>query len=287
MKIVMFLYEDIIRVGALKENHIVFLNDYQGNDSMSYFLQAGQTALDQLRHKISYHKTQLELKHCKLLAPIKNPKKFLAAGLNYAAHIAEVEFKKPQYPNLFNKQSSCIIGHQDHIHLPTVSNKLDYEGELGFIIGKHCRHVPYEKAHEVIAGFTIANDVSVRDWQMHSPTWTVGKSFDTHGPIGPYIVTADEIGDPHQLNIRTMVNGEERQNFNTSQMLFNCYELIAYLSTAMTLEPGDLILTGTGAGVGVKMTPRGYLKAGDTVSIEIEKIGLLENTVIEEAKYIQ
>jgi 2-keto-4-pentenoate hydratase/2-oxohepta-3-ene-1,7-dioic acid hydratase in catechol pathway len=142
--------------------------------------------------------------------------------------------------------------------------------------------VPLEKAYEVIAGYTIANDVSIRDWQFRSPTFTVGKSFDTCGPLGPWLVTKDEIPDPHNLNLLTWVDDELRQDSNTKHMLFNCYEMIAYLSQAMTLEPGDVISTGTPSGVGVKMEPRGYLKPGQTVTVEIEGIGRLTNPVIEE-----
>ena len=150
------------------------------------------------------------------------------------------------------------------------------------VIGRRCRHVSVENAAEVIAGYTICNDVTVRDWQQRSPTWTIGKSFDTHGPLGPWIVTGDEIGDPHNLSIKTWVDDELRQNANTGEMLFNCYETIAYLTQAMTLEPGDVITTGTPSGVGVKMQPRGYLRPGQTVRIEIEGIGALCNPVIAE-----
>ncbi|MEE9551653.1 MAG: fumarylacetoacetate hydrolase family protein, partial [Gammaproteobacteria bacterium] len=168
------------------------------------------------------------------------------------------------------------------IHRPRVSEKLDYEGELGIVIGKRCRHVTQGQAIDIIAGYTIVNDVSVRDWQMRSHTWTLGKSFDTHGPIGPWIVTADEIDDPHNLAIKTWVNEDLRQSSNTKHLIFNCYYLIEYLSTVMTLEPGDIISTGTSSGVGVMMKPHCYMKPGDCVRIEIEKIGMLENPVIEE-----
>ena len=175
-----------------------------------------------------------------------------------------------------------MIGPGEAIHRPRVSKKLDYECELAVVIGKRCRHIPKDRAHEVIAGYTIANDVSVRDWQFRSPTWTLGKSFDTHGPLGPWIVTADEIGDPQNLDLKTWIDGDLRQSSNTSHMIFSCYEMIEYLSTVMTLEPGDVIATGTPAGVGVKMEPRGYMKPGQTVKIEIENIGILSNPVIEE-----
>ena len=168
--------------------------------------------------------------------------------------------------------------------MPRVSSLLDYEAELAIVIGKRCRHVPVENAHEVIAGYTIANDVSVRDWQLRTPTMTIGKSFDTHGPLGPWIVTADELGDPHDLGIRTFVNDELRQDSNTGEMIFNCYEQVAHLSEAFTLEPGDVIATGTPAGIGAvrQPFPDGLLKVGDVVRIEIDGIGELQNTVIEE-----
>jgi 2-keto-4-pentenoate hydratase/2-oxohepta-3-ene-1,7-dioic acid hydratase in catechol pathway len=203
-------------------------------------------------------------------------------GLNYADHIAETGLEKPQYPTFFNKQGTCVIGPGQPIHRPRISEKLDYEGELGFVIGRRCRHVTREQAKEVIAGYLICNDVTVRDWQARSETWTLGKSFDTHGPIGPWIVTPDEIGDPHNLDIKTWVNTEQRQSSNTRHLIFDCYYLVEYLSTVMTLEPGDIVATGTSSGVGVKMKPRGYMKPGDIVRVEIEKIGVLENPVIEE-----
>ncbi|MGZ4995524.1 MAG: fumarylacetoacetate hydrolase family protein, partial [Methylobacter sp.] len=224
----------------------------------------------------------IALDQVKLHAPVPRPGKYLGISLNYNDHIEETGLDKPDYPSFFTKQGTCVIGYGDAIQRPKVSDKLDYEGELAFVIGKRCRHVPVDKAEQVIAGFTVANDVSVRDWQFRSPTFTLGKSFDTHGPLGPWIVTADEIGDPHNLNLKTWIDDELRQNSNTRQMIFNCYEMIAYLSQAMTLEPGDVISTGTPGGVGVKMKPRGYMLPGQTARIEIEGIGTLVNPVIEE-----
>ena len=246
------------------------------------FLSAGEAALIAMQQLIDSGKHRIALNDVKLNAPVPRPGKYLAISLNYADHIAETGRDKPEYPSFFTKQSTCVIGHGDAIHRPKVSDKLDYEGELAFVIGKRCRHVPVDKAHQVIAGFTIANDVSVRDWQLRSPTLMIGKSFDTCGPLGPWMVTSDEIGDPHNLDIKTWMDDELRQNSNTRHMIFNCYEMVAYLSQAMTLEPGDVITTGTPSGVGVKMQPRGYLKPGQTVSVEIEGIGTLSNPVIEE-----
>ena len=155
----------------------------------------------------------------------------------------------------FNKQVTCVVGPDDDVHMPRVSNLLDYEGELAVVIGTRCRHVPADRAHEVIAGYTIANDVSVRDWQVRTPTMTMGKSFDTHGPLGPWIVTPDELGDPHDLAIRTYVNDELRQDGNTREMIYDCYQQVAHLSEAFTLEPGDVIATGTPAGIGAVRQP--------------------------------
>ena len=182
----------------------------------------------------------------------------------------------------FNKQVTCITGPHDPIQIPRVSSDVDFEGELGFVIGRRCRQVPAERAHEVIAGFLVVNDVTVRDWQYRSPTWTLGKSFDTHGPTGPWITTPDEVGDPQDLRIRTLLNGETMQDASTAEMIFGCAEQIATLSTACTLEPGDLVSTGTPAGVGVARTPPVFLRAGDTVRIEIDGVGTIENPVVDE-----
>jgi 2-keto-4-pentenoate hydratase/2-oxohepta-3-ene-1,7-dioic acid hydratase in catechol pathway len=219
----------------------------------------------------------------RLLAPTR-PRKFLAIGLNYADHIAESGMQAPEFPIFFNKQATCVVGPDEDVHMPRVSSLLDYEGELAIVIGERCRHVTVEQGPEVIAGYTITNDLSVRDWQLRTPTMTMGKSFDTHGPLGPWIVTADELGDPHALGIRTFVNGEQRQDGNTSEMVFNCFEQVEHLSQAFTLEPGDVIATGTPAGVGAvrQPFPEGLLRVGDVVRIEIDGIGALENTVIEE-----
>jgi 2-keto-4-pentenoate hydratase/2-oxohepta-3-ene-1,7-dioic acid hydratase in catechol pathway len=219
----------------------------------------------------------------RLLPPVQ-PRKFLAIGLNYADHIAESGMQAPEFPIFFNKQVTCVVGPDDGVHMPRVSNLLDYEGELAIVIGERCRHVPVERAHEVIAGYTITNDVSVRDWQLRTPTMTMGKSFDTHGPLGPWLVTTDEIRDPHNLQIRTFVNDELRQDGNTREMVFNCFEQVAHLSEAFTLEPDDVIATGTPAGIGAvrQPFPEGLLKVGDVVRVEIEGIGELTNPIVEE-----
>ena len=283
MKLVTFTHNQLTRVGAVVDDKVF---DCLGNNdiptNMIAFLNAGEVALSAMQQLIDRGAPSLALAKVKLEAPIPRPGKFLGIGLNYADHIEETGRDKPEYPTFFTKLSTCVIGIGDAIHKPKVSDKLDYEGELAFVIGQRCRHVLVENAHSVIAGYMIANDVTVRDWQARSPTWTLGKSFDTCGPLGPWLVTADEIANPHQLSLQTWVDDELRQSANTAEMMFNCYEMVAYLSQAMTLEPGDVITTGTPAGVGVKMQPRGYLKAGQTVRIEIEGLGALVNPVIDE-----
>ena len=221
------------------------------------------------------------LKQVRLLAPIERPGKYLAIGMNYAKHLEEADklgVKRSAHQTWFNKQVSCISGPFDAID-PGVTEKLDYEVELGAVIGRRAKSVSEADAPGYVFGYLVANDVSARDWQFHTPTFTMGKSFDTHGPIGPWIVTADEVADPHALRLRAWVNGELRQDNNTGQMIHNLWKQIAYLSTAFTLEPGDLIATGTPEGVGVGMEPQRFLQPGDVVRCEVDGIGAIENRV--------
>lgn len=205
-----------------------------------------------------------------------------AVGLNYADHIREINAPTPQFPSCFAKVSTCINGPLDVVHRPRVSNTLDYEGELGFVIGRRCRHVPRDRAAEVIAGYLVVDDFTVREWVGLTPQVVIPKSFDTHGPFGPYLTTAEEVDDPHTLAIRTWVNGELRHDSDTGQMTFNCYDLVEYLSRAVTLEPGDVIATGTPCGVGEGFTPRRYLNPGDVVKVEVEGLGALSNPIVDE-----
>jgi 2-keto-4-pentenoate hydratase/2-oxohepta-3-ene-1,7-dioic acid hydratase in catechol pathway len=233
--------------------------------------------------KLGEGAARLPLPEVRLLAPAA-PRKYLGIALNYADHIAEMGMEAPEVPVFFNKQATCVVGPGEEIHMPKVSTFLDYEAELAVVIGKRCRHVPAERAHEVIAGYTCANDVSVRDWQGRAQTMTIGKSFDTHGPLGPWLVTADELGDPQELRIRCFVDDELRQDASTGEMVFDCFQQVAHLSEAFTLEPGDAIATGTPAGVGLGRQPirDNLLHVGQTVRVEIERIGELVNTVVEE-----
>jgi 2-keto-4-pentenoate hydratase/2-oxohepta-3-ene-1,7-dioic acid hydratase in catechol pathway len=233
--------------------------------------------------KLAADAPRVSLSETRLLAPA-SPRKYLAIALNYADHIAEMGMEAPEVPVFFNKQVTCVTGPEAEVHMPKVSTLLDYEAELALVIGQRCRHVPVERAHEVIAGYTCANDLSVRDWQGRAQTMTIGKSFDTHGPLGPWLVTPDEVGDPQDLRVRCYVNDELRQDASTAEMVFDCFQQVSHLSEAFTLEPGDVIATGTPAGVGLGRQPfREYLlHVGDTVRVEIERVGELINAVVEE-----
>ena len=233
--------------------------------------------VEALRGKADY-----ELSEVALLAPVARPGKVLGIGLNYADHIAEAGMKRPEHQMWFSKAVTAVAGPYDAIERPAVSTALDYEAELVFVVGKRCRHVPLAGASDAIFGYCAGNDVSVRDWQMRTGQFTIGKSFDTHAPFGPFIVTPDEI-DPRNLGIRSFVNGEKRQDSNTKHLIFDCAAQVAHLTQAMTLEPGDVIFTGTPGGVGVAMKPPKFLKAGDRVRVEIDGIGFIENEVVDEA----
>ena len=284
MKLATFTHDGATRIGVVTGEHVVDLATVAPGlpHDMVAFLAAGGAAMAAARHAESAASGRFALADVRLRAPVVRPPKFLAIGLNYADHVKESGLEPPAVPVFFNKQTTCVAGPFDPIHLPRVSPLLDYEGELAFVIGRRCRHVPRDRAHEVIAGYLVVNDVSVRDWQLRTPTMTMGKSFDTHGPMGPWLVTPDEIGDPHALELRTWVNGELRQHSNTRHLMYDCFAQVEHLSTAFTLEPGDVVTTGTPAGVGGAMSPPRFLRAGDVVRIEIEKIGAIENRVTEE-----
>ncbi|MDX3853088.1 fumarylacetoacetate hydrolase family protein [Streptomyces sp. AK02-01A] len=271
--------------------HVGFVNDGEVVDltaadpSMATMIELLERDPEKVRAS-SGSAPRVPLSEVKLCAPVPRPPKFLAIGYNYAAHLEETHMERPSRQAWFNKQQTCIIGPSDPVWIPTAApDEVDYEGELGVVIGKQCKDVPNEKSAvlDVIAGFTIVDDVSVRDWQELEPGMVVSKSFDTHGPIGPWIVTPDEIGDPLDLRLHTYVSGDLRQDGHTADMLFDLYEQVSYLSSAFTLEVGDVLATGTPSGIAWHR-PGKYLKAGDTVRIEIDKIGALENPVIDEPR---
>jgi 2-keto-4-pentenoate hydratase/2-oxohepta-3-ene-1,7-dioic acid hydratase in catechol pathway len=252
---------------------------------MRGLLQAGPGAMERARAIDIDRAVTWPLADVRLEATVPDPSKFLAIGMNYRKHVQEAieaGIKVPDSQVWFNKQVSCVNGPFDVVHLPRASDKVDYEAELGVVIGRRCRHVSVADAPSVVAGYLVINDVSVRDWQMRSPTMTLGKSFNTHGPMGPWLVTPDEVPDPHALRMRMLVNGELKQDVSTGEMIYNIWDQIAYLSTVMTLEPGDVIATGTPSGVGVAMKPPQFRQVGDVMRVEIDGIGAIENICIAE-----
>nr|WP_180205970.1 fumarylacetoacetate hydrolase family protein [Pseudomonas sp. SbOxS1]NYU06171.1 fumarylacetoacetate hydrolase family protein [Pseudomonas sp. SbOxS1] len=217
-----------------------------------------------------------------LLAPVPRPGKILGIGLNYADHVEESGMEMPADQLWFAMMNTAANGPYAPVDLPKVSETLDYEAEMVFIVGKRARHLSPEKAKDAIFGYCVGNDVSVRDWQLRTSQFILGKSFDTHAPFGPWIVTADEIDDPHRLAIRCFVNDEKRQDSNTDQLIFDCYRQIEHLSKVMTLEPGDVIFTGTPGGIGGGFKPPRWLREGDRVRVEIDALGVIENIVRQE-----
>ena len=280
MKLVNFLFKGEKNIGALLDDGVCSFKSISDKYSMSMieFIEQMDDLSPKVSKFINSNPEVIPLSKIEFLPVIERPGKVLAVGLNYKDHAKETGMDLPEVPMIFTKQSTSVLGHQGEIHKPKVSDAVDYEGEMAFVIGKKCRHVNKEDALDVIAGVTICNDVSVRDWQIASPTFTMGKSFDTHCPIGPYIVTMDEISDIHNLKIKTYVNDELRQDSCTDQLIFDCFDLIEHITKAFTLEPGDIIATGTSSGVGVVLGK--YLVPNDVVRIELEKVGTLENKVI-------
>jgi 2-keto-4-pentenoate hydratase/2-oxohepta-3-ene-1,7-dioic acid hydratase in catechol pathway len=218
----------------------------------------------------------------KLHAPIHDPQKIVCVGLNYRDHALESKMPIPKEPVLFSKFPSALIGHDESIVVPKVSSKVDYEAELVVVVGKRGRAIPESAAMEYVAGYTVGHDVSARDWQLEKDgkQWMVGKTFDTFAPVGPTLVTRDEIPDPHRLGIRLRLNGRTMQNSNTHQMIFSVAQLIAYVSLVFTIEPGDLIFTGTPPGIGHALNPPVYLRGGETTEVEIDSLGTLRNPVV-------
>jgi 2-keto-4-pentenoate hydratase/2-oxohepta-3-ene-1,7-dioic acid hydratase in catechol pathway len=317
MRLVTYTSRGTTRLGAMLGDDVIDLNraaalhraergerragalaDFLVPADMLAFLAAGEPALDAARAALAHVAGDVRGREdaaraegvlfradepgLRLEAPVPRPGKVLAVGVNYKDHAAEAKIELPTRPMIFSKVTTCVNRPGGAIHRPRVSAFLDWEGELCFVIGKHARHVPAARALEHVAGYMIGNDVSVRDWQVHSRTMMMGKSFDTHGPIGPWLVTRDEVPDPHGLDLKTWVNGALKQDSNTRHLIFGVEPLIEYLSQAFTLEPGDVVFTGTPSGVGFARSPREFMKAGDVVRVEITGLGALENPVVDE-----
>ncbi len=289
MKLVTYLREGEPTLGAIVNERVVAFDslDLALPRTMESLLEEGEPAMTAARAALDGVTDGVPLADVRLLAPLLRPRKFLGIGFNYASHVEEVRKKGHPIPDLsnqvwFNKQTSCITGPYDVMHLPAISDQFDYEAELAVVIGRRCRHVAREDAYKVIAGYMVTNDASVRDWQLKAPTATLGKSFDTHGPCGPWLTTADEVADPQNLRLRTLVDGVVVQDGNTAEMVNKIADQIAYVTQVMTLEPGDILATGTPHGVAAAYDPPRWLKVGQTVRIEIEGLGYIENRVIDE-----
>lgn len=269
-------------VGIVEGDEIIDLT--AADPSLATMIDLFERGAAQAASRSSASAPRLPRSSVKLAAPVPRPPKFLAIGYNNPQHLKETNTPRPTRQVWFNKQQSCIVGPGDAVWVPRIApDEIDYEGELAVVIGQRCKNVPNDKSAvlDVVAGFTIVNDVSVRDWQALEPGMVVSKSFDTHGPIGPWIVTADEVGDPLDLGLRTYVNDDLRQDGRTGDMIFDIYEQVSYLSSAFTLEVGDVLSTGTPSGIAWRR-PGMYLRPGDVVRVEIDRIGTLENPVIAE-----
>jgi acylpyruvate hydrolase len=314
MKLVTFQAEYGERLGAVMDDHILDLHmacelyyAERGHGkprvmaqalcppSMVEFLGGGDEALDLARHLLAEFREYISTPRVKqdfaerriivqrrglrLAAPVPRPGKILCLGMNYRDHAEEAGEDIPEVPVIFTKPPDCVIGPGDPILLPKVSDQVDYEIELAFVVGRRAKNVPDGSAMGYVAGYTIFHDVGARDYQLCTSQWFIGKAFDTFGPMGPCLVTRDEVPDPHALDLELRLNGRIMQSSNTRNLIFGVPRLVAYLSSVMTLEPGDVVATGTPGGVGIYLNPPRFLQPGDFCTLAIERLGVLENPV--------
>jgi 2-keto-4-pentenoate hydratase/2-oxohepta-3-ene-1,7-dioic acid hydratase in catechol pathway len=280
MKLVTFRHNQSVQPGVLRGSEVVGLAA-AGFADMIAVLGGGAEARGRIESAAAGG-AGVPLSAVKLLAPVPRPPKIICVGLNYRDHAIESNMEIPEVPTLFSKYATAVTGPGDPIVLPKVSEKPDYEAEFAFVIGKGGRHIAAENWKDHVYGYTCVNDVSARDYQLRTTQWMIGKTFDTFCPMGPAIVTADEIADPHALDISLTINGEVLQNSNTKHLIFDVPRLVAYLSSVMTLEAGDVISTGTPSGVGFARKPPRWLKAGDEVVVRVAGVGELRNPVVAE-----
>lgn len=283
MRLVSFRKNGYTGAGILHGNGVLPLRDLGYDDAIS-FIASGENGREQVERVVSKasHRDLLPLDSVRLTAPVPRPGKILCVGLNYRDHAKESKMDLPSAPTVFAKYASALVGPEEAIVLPAATQKPDYEAEFAVVIGKRAKKVRRSEWQNYVFGYTIHNDVSGRDIQLATSQWTLGKNFDTFAPMGPHVVTADEIGDPHKLDITLSIGGETLQSSNTRELIFGVPDLIEYISRMLTLEPGDIISTGTPAGVGLGRTPPRWLRPGEEVVIEIEKIGTLRNPVVAE-----
>jgi len=312
LKLVSFTKDGITRIGAIENENVIDLNvayrallESEGKlraekiaeafvpGEMTDFLQGGSESIEEAKKAAAYAINNVEVKGRKLVysitdvkieAPVPAPGKMICVGHNYREHILEMKRELPPHPVVFAKFANTVVGPQDDIPFHPISEQLDYEAEFAFVIGKRARNVSQDEALKYVAGYTIVNDVTYRDLQRRTLQWLQGKAVDGSAPMGPWLVTADDLTDPSGLDIVLTVNGEERQRSNTANLVFSVPYLVEFLSSIMTLEPGDIILTGTPGGVGVARDPQVFLKDGDVVRIEVDQVGVLENKVKQTAE---
>jgi 2-keto-4-pentenoate hydratase/2-oxohepta-3-ene-1,7-dioic acid hydratase in catechol pathway len=291
LKLFTYIRDGASKLGVKTKHGLVDAQQAGFDGTVMEIIEGGEAKLSELRRAIDrldeaggppaglLDESSIEWGPC-----VTRPNKIICVGLNYRKHAEETNAPIPAYPILFNKFNNTLTGHLAQIALPKVTRELDYEAELVIVIGKQAKYVPKEQALDHVFGYACVNDLSARDLQNRTSQWLLGKSCDGFSPLGPYLVTADEVGDPNRLGIRAVVNGEVRQNSNTADMIFHCDEIVSYISQHMTLVPGDLILTGTPEGVVLGLPPerRVYLKPGDEVTVEIEKLGSLTNRFVAE-----
>ena len=284
MKLVTYARAGQNRTGIILDDQVVDLNDVDGTipTEMVTLLEGGDEVMARVRAVAGQAPAGLPLDSVQLKSPVLKSGKVLCMGLNYRLHADETGHPYPEYPVLFHKSRTSLVGHGEAVHLPANSKHADYEVELAVIIGKPAKNVSEADALSYVAGYSCANDVSERQWQMRSSQWSSGKMVDTFGPLGPFMLTSDEVADPDNLDLRLVLNGEEVQNSNTSDLIFSVVQTIAYASTICTLEPGDVIMTGTPSGVGFTRQPPIYLKEGDVMTVEVEGLGSLTNPVVQD-----
>ncbi len=272
------------RVCGVRVNRCIDVNaaDPSLPSNLKDLLEMGPGGLEQAAAAVQSGSIGFDLETAELMSPVHDPGKIICLGLNYRDHAAESNAPVPEEPILFSKFNTALIGHGRPIVLPEVSQQVDYEAELVVVIGLKGKDIPRERAMEHVAGYACGHDVSARDWQLNKPgkQWLAGKTFDTFAPVGPYMVTVDEVADPHALSVKLRLNGETMQDSSTSQLIFKVDEMISYISKIVTLMPGDLIYTGTPPGVGMARKPPVFLKKGDVVEVEIAGLGTLRNPVI-------
>jgi 2-keto-4-pentenoate hydratase/2-oxohepta-3-ene-1,7-dioic acid hydratase in catechol pathway len=284
MRLVTFAVDGKARPGVLTQSNGIFDLSAAGFTSMLDVIEASTSGTETIQKFLaeSSPDSAFSISTVKLLAPIPRPRKLICVGLNYRDHAAETGSPIPDVPTIFNKFATAVIGPGEDIVLPKLSKLPDYEAELAFVIGRGGRYLSSESWRDHVFGYTIVNDVSARDYQRATTQWLMGKTFDTFAPMGPWIVTADAIPDPHSLNISLEINGEVLQNSNTRELIFKVPNLIAFLSSVFTLEPGDVVSTGTPPGVGFVRNPPRLLRAGEEVVVKIPAIGELRNPIVAE-----